>query len=446
MRDTMQLPNDPRPGGDEELAPGACVGEYVVRSLIARGGHGAVYAAEHRVLRRPAAVKVMHRRFASSGEMVARFVREAKVVNQIRHPAIVDIYDLGTLPDGRPYCVMELLEGRNLWQLLRAQGRYTPAEALAVLEPVCAALQAAHEAGVVHRDVKASNVLVSEGEDRRVKLLDFGIAKITDPAEAGLTAAGERLGSTHAMAPEQICAQAVDGRTDVYALGVLLYQLLTGRIPFHADDPLELERLQLEAPPPLPGALAPVPPAVDAVVARAMEKAPERRFQSARAFGVALREAVAGARAAAPEVDRTAVAVHVAARLDGEPEDDDALAALAAAVETAEQALAAAGLAVPLRMGDSLLAVKALPGEPAAARRLRAEVLLLARSLPERMRQAARHPALRPQVSLHLGAVRVRPGPSGDEVVGGALLRTAEWVTEAPDGFHATAAALDGIA
>jgi serine/threonine-protein kinase len=188
-----------------------------------------------------------------------------------------------------------------------------------------------------------------------------------------------------------------------------------------------------------------VPPAVDAVVARAMEKAPERRFQSARAFGVALREAVAGARAAAPEVERTAVAVHAAARLDGEPEDDDALAALATAVDTAEQSLAAAGLAVPLRMGDSLLAVKALPGDPAAARRLRAEVLLLARSLPERMRQAARHPALRPQVTLHLGEVRVRSGPSGDEVVGGALLRTAEWVAEAPDGFHATAAALDGI-
>ena len=429
---------------EEELAPGACVGEYVVTALIARGGHGSVYAAEHRVLGRAAAVKVMHRRFASSAEMVGRFVREARVVNQIRHPAIVDIYDLGTLPDGRPYCVMELLEGQNLWQLLRQRGRVGPAEALALLEPVCAALQAAHERGVVHRDVKASNILLGGGDPPMVKLLDFGIAKITDPGEAGLTTAGERLGSTHSMAPEQIGAGAVDARTDVYALGILLYQLLTGRLPFHSEDAVELERLQLEAPPPLPSATAPVSPALDAVVARALEKAPQRRFPSAQAFLSALRAAVVGESTPAPEEERPALAVHVAMPLGEAADDPAALVAVATAMDAAEAVLREAGLAVPLRTGDSLLAVLPLPLDPARARSARAEMLLLTRSLVERMRAAAPHPVVRPHVNLHVGPARMRQGAAGTEPVGGALFRTAEWVIQAT-GFHATASALDGL-
>jgi serine/threonine-protein kinase len=434
----------PRQEAEEELAPGACVGEYVVSSLVARGGHGSVYAAEHRVLGRPAAVKVMHRRFASSAEMVGRFVREARVVNQIRHPAIVDIYDLGTLPDGRPYCVMELLHGQNLWQLLRQRGRVAPPEALSLLAPVCAALQAAHDRGVVHRDVKASNILLGGGDPPVVKLLDFGIAKIADPAEAGLTTAGERLGSTHSMAPEQIGAGPVDARTDVYALGILLYQLLTGRLPFHSEDAVELERLQLEAPPPLPSATAPASPALDAVVVRALEKAPARRFPSVQAFLAALRAAVVGETAPASEEERPALAVHVALPLGEAADDPAALSALATAMDAAEEALRDAGLAVPLRAGDSLLAVLPLPLDPARARSARAEVLLLSRSLADRMRAAAPHPAVRPHVNLHAGPARMRQGAQGTEPVGGLLFRTAEWVIQTT-GFHATAAALEGL-
>ncbi|HZY02346.1 MAG TPA: protein kinase [Anaeromyxobacteraceae bacterium] len=434
----------PRQEVEEELAPGACVGEYVVSALVARGGHGSVYAAEHRVLGRPAAVKVMHRRFASSAEMVGRFVREARVVNQIRHPAIVDIYDLGTLPDGRPYCVMELLHGQNLWQLLRQRGRVAPPEALSLLAPVCAALQAAHDRGVVHRDVKASNILLGGGDPPVVKLLDFGIAKIADPAEAGLTTAGERLGSTHSMAPEQIGAGPVDARTDVYALGILLYQLLTGRLPFHSEDAVELERLQLEAPPPLPSATAPASPALDAVVVRALEKAPARRFPSVQAFLAALRAAVVGETAPASEEERPALAVHVALPLGEAADDPAALSALAAAMDAAEEALRDAGLAVPLRTGDSLLAVLPLPLDPARARSARAEVLLLSRSLADRMRAAAPHPAVRPHVNLHAGPARMRQGAQGTEPVGGLLFRTAEWVIQTT-GFHATAAALEGL-
>src|SRR5690349_15176532 len=154
-----------------QLAPGALAGEYLLKAVLASGGHGTVYEAEHRILGRRAAVKVLHPHLTDQGEMLQRFVREARVVNQIRHPHIVDVSDFGMLPDGSPYYVMELLPGRTLSQYLQERGRLSPERALAFLEPVCGALEAAHQAGVVHRDLKASNVaVVSEGEPPVVKL------------------------------------------------------------------------------------------------------------------------------------------------------------------------------------------------------------------------------------------------------------------------------------
>ncbi|HZI05513.1 MAG TPA: serine/threonine-protein kinase, partial [Archangium sp.] len=203
----------------------------MLKAVLASGGHGAVYEAEHRILGRRAAVKVLHPHLTDQGEMLQRFVREARVVNQIRHPHIVDVYDFGMLQDGSPYYVMELLPGRTLSQLLQERGRLSPERALAYLEPVCAALEAAHQAGVVHRDLKASNVaVVSEGEPPVVKLLDFGIAKLIhlEPGQEGLTMAGQRLGTSQAMAPEQFRGGMIGPTTGVYALGVLLYQMLVG--------------------------------------------------------------------------------------------------------------------------------------------------------------------------------------------------------------------------
>src|SRR5262249_10610393 len=168
-------------------------------------------------------------------EMVERFVREARAVNLIRHPNIVDIFDFGTTQDGRPYFVMELLEGRDLDSLLRTDGRLSPDETFEILDQVCAALSCAHEAGFVHRDLKAANVVVIQNADQRIaKLLDFGIAKLLqpDPALASLTTSARRLGTPHAMAPEQIRGDAVTPQTDIYAIGVLLYYMLTGRTPF----------------------------------------------------------------------------------------------------------------------------------------------------------------------------------------------------------------------
>jgi tRNA A-37 threonylcarbamoyl transferase component Bud32 len=416
---------------DDEIAPGARVGEYVVERLLAAGGQGAVYVATHRVLGRRAAVKVLRRELAASHEMTVRFVREARLVNLIRHPDIVDIYDIGTLPDGRPFCVMELLSGRSLAALLAERAPLHPAQAVALLAPVCGALQAVHEAGVVHRDVKASNVFVeAEGDAPKVKLLDFGVAKVQEPEAIGLTTAGQRMGTALAMAPEQIRGEAVDPRTDVYALGVLLHQMLTGRYPFSAADGAELERLHLEAVPPRPSALAPVPPALDGVVARALEKAPSQRWPSAAALLAATLAALDGARPAARLGH--AVAIHVALRTAG-GRGEAALEELADDTDTAEGALRAAGFAVPLAVAGAVLGVRPLPDVGADA--ARAAAVTLGRALHAQLARAGRPVA----VTVHSGEALVT---ASGQVCGGPLCETSAWVTPGAAGFFATPAVL----
>jgi serine/threonine-protein kinase len=225
-----------------------------------------------------------------------RFVREARAVNAIRHPNIVDIYGFGRLPDGRPYHVMELLDGADLEAVLRKEGPFSKQRALEVLRPVCSALDAAHAMGVIHRDLKASNIVLGTRDGQPlVKLLDFGIAKLIDRSAIGVTIAtpiGQHIGTPYAMAPEQIRGTTVDARTDVYALGVLLFQLLTGRVPFAGDDNTEIERMHIMEPPPKPSRYIDVGDAVDAVVLRCMEKTPASRYPSARAFLAALEDAV----------------------------------------------------------------------------------------------------------------------------------------------------------
>jgi serine/threonine-protein kinase len=438
--DAQPAPQEPI-ADEEEIAPGARIGEYVVLRLMACGGHGSVYLAEHRVLGRRAALKVMHRRAAALENMVARFVLEAKVVNRIRHPSIVDVYDIGTLPDGRPYCVMELLAGTSLRDLLARRGRLSAEEALAYLEPACAALAAAHAAGVVHRDVKASNLMVDEGPPLRVTLLDFGVAKAPEAGQAGLTAAGQRLGTSACMAPEQIRGEAVDPRTDVYALGVLLHQLVTGELPFLADDGAALEEMHLSAPPPRPSDRG-VHPALDPVVARCLAKGPGDRFPSVAAFLSALRRALG-----APEPAGTglvpAVAVHASAE-PADPSSDEGLLAAADLVTALEARLRAAGFAIPVSIPGACLAVRALPEGAGAARASRAEAIALARAAhAEAVAGAAGRP-LRVRVAVHADLARLREGPDGTEVLGGPVCDTARWAPAA-DGFLATPQAAAGL-
>jgi serine/threonine-protein kinase len=437
---TFRMPGSGEAAGvevGEHIAPGTIIGDYAVLSLLATGGHGAVYVAEHRWLGRRAAVKVLLPDLAGSTEAVERFLREARAVNRIRHPNIVEIHDGGALPDGRPYCVMELLPGRSLSEIIRARGALAPAEAVAYLAPLCDALDAAHAAGVIHRDVKASNVLVaSEGDPPVVKLLDFGIAKLAAPEEAGLTTVGERLGSTGAMSPEQIRGETVEARTDVYALGVLLHQMLTGHLPFEAQDPREIEQMHLTAEPPRPSRWMGTPPVLDAVVARAMAKVPERRFAGAGDLLQAARDAL-GAAARAELQRAPAVAVHVAlAPASADPGDED-LVALASGADAVEGALYAAGFSLPLATASSVLAVRLLPTEPAARGAARAEAVSVAQALLERLSGLP----LRVAVSVHAGEADVRHTSGGPEIAGGPVCRISEWVPDQAEGLHVSPAA-----
>jgi serine/threonine-protein kinase len=397
----------------DRLATGALAGSWRIASQIAVGGCGVVYSARHVVLDRLAAVKVLHAELASSPVMVDRFVREARAVNAIRHPNIVDIFDFGHLPDGRPYFVMELLAPGDLEQRIAASGRLVVAEVVAILTPICDALDAAHRAGYVHRDLKARNIGFAPGVDGAPKLLDFGIAKLLEDDAAGATAT-IRVGTPYCMAPEQIRGERVDARTDVYALGVLLHHLLTGRYPFDAADPAEIERLHLEAPPPAPSRLAPVPPALDGLVTRALAKAPAGR--------PSVRELVAGLTAAAPGAParRDAVAIHVAIEVP-ERFDDADLDRAADAAERATTQLAAAGYAPVVATATSVLAARVVdptstgPAALAAARALAAD--LAAQLAPAISPLAAR-------VAVHAAPVELAESGA---LVGGPLLDLHTW-------------------
>ncbi len=310
----------------ELLAEGAQVGAWVVERACYAGAVSTLYRARDVRTGALAALKVMRERFAVAGKALRRFQREAAMLQHLRHPHIVSILEYGALADGRPFIAMEWLEGEDLAAGLASRGPLTAHEALEVLEQVGAALSTAHRAGVVHRDLKAQNVmrLAEGGEAPRVKLVDFGIAKGLSPEAPGtshLTNTGSVLGTPLSMAPEQIRGEPPDKRTDLYALGVLLFQLVTGRPPFQGATQHEVEQQHLHALPPRVSDYAPVPVALDAVVWRCMAKQREERYPDAEAVLEALRRGVHGL--SAPTVEKQAVALYLEARLGGSPEDGE---------------------------------------------------------------------------------------------------------------------------
>ncbi len=273
---------------------GAQVGSFRILRLLGRGGMGTVYLAEHPVIGSRVAVKFLHEAMAADAQVVSRFYDEARAVNLIGHENIVGIYDLSVLAPGRFYYVMEYLEGETLAERVRG-GPLDPAIALDVLLQLCDALQCAHERGVVHRDLKPENVFLVQGRGRRdfVKLVDFGIAKLRDARAAGRTESGVLVGTPEYMAPEQCEDGPIDARTDVYALGVIAFELATGRLPFVGRGVAALLLAHLKAAPPRPSELAPVSPALERAILRALEKDPGARFADMAAFAGALREAQA---------------------------------------------------------------------------------------------------------------------------------------------------------
>ena len=259
-------------------------GKYEVESLLGRGGMGAVWRARHLVMQHPVALKVMHHDVGAGLNAVKRFYNEARACCRLRHPNTIRVTDFGATDDGFLYMAMELLEGGDLAALLR-HGPLAPRRALRILAQVCKSLDEAHEAGMVHRDLKPSNLFLTEihGEDDFVKVIDFGIAKaIGAAAGAGqsLTQTGLVVGTPRYLSPEQIRDATVDRRADLYAVGVLLYELLTGGIPFDATSTSALLLAHATQPPkPLPDTLSgvPTPPALRALVTRLLDKEPAGR-------------------------------------------------------------------------------------------------------------------------------------------------------------------------
>lgn len=265
-----------------ELAPGTQVSGYEMRRFVAAGGMGSVYEATQLSLDRPVAFKLISSTLSSDPEFRERFKREAKLAASLDHPRVLPVYEAGEAPDGALFIAMRLVAGPDLGAMLSSGGRLDAGTTVELLGQVAAGLEAAHEAGLVHRDVKPANVLVEEGRDgTRTFLSDFGLAKRPDGVTQH-TRAGELLGTVDYMAPEQIAGLDYDRRADVYAFGCMVYRCLTGVVPYQRQSREATLIAHVNAPVPLPSDTVPdCPRVLDEVVKRAMEKDPARRAESA---------------------------------------------------------------------------------------------------------------------------------------------------------------------
>jgi serine/threonine protein kinase len=313
---------------------------YHLERLIGEGGFGQVWRAGRQADGEAIAIKVLHLELVRSVDAMTRFQRELEAIERLDHPNVVRGLGHGTLGDGRPYLLLEYVEGPSLREVLHERGALSPVEMLTILEPLCDALHVAHLAGLVHRDVKASNVILARrGGAIRPVLLDFGLVKLTDQVGPGLTSSRSMLGTPAAMAPEQMRGQPVDPRTDIYALGLLAFHMLTGQPAFGGAPGVVQSYLQVHGPRPRPSSKVDIDPAIDEPVARALAPEPAARFSDARSFSQALRAVIHGATG-----DEIEVAVLY---IEGDAAD------ILAATEFAQSA----GLIVALTAPDSMLAV-----------------------------------------------------------------------------------------
>lgn len=267
----------------DELIGQVVAGRYLIRGLLGSGGMGAVYRAQHTELQKQVALKVLHRFMTTNQEVVARFEREAVAAGRLSHPGIVAATDFGLIEDGSFYLALEFIDGRSLSDTLKLEGPFAPERALNIAFQINDALCAAHVAGIVHRDLKPDNVLLvrTDEESDVVKVVDFGIAKVSldEDQREGITRAGLVFGTPEYMSPEQAMGRATDARSDLYGVGMLLYEMLSGRSPFVAEEVTEMLRAQIQnAPPPLPSH---IPERLRDTVLWLLAKDPEERPQSA---------------------------------------------------------------------------------------------------------------------------------------------------------------------
>jgi beta-lactam-binding protein with PASTA domain len=294
------METSPRPG-----LVGKTVGSrYEIRALLARGGMATVYEAVDLRLDRLVALKVMHPHLAADPGFVARFEREAKSAARLAHPHVVGVYDQGEA-DGLVYLAMELIPGRTLRDVIREYGPLTSEQALVLLEPVLEALAAAHAAGLVHRDIKPENVLISH--DGRVKVADFGLARAVATSETNATA-GMLIGTVAYLAPEQVERGHADERTDIYAAGICLFEMVTGQVPHAGDTPLSVAYQHVNADVPAPSSVMPgIPLEVDAIVRTATRRDPNQRYRSSADFLADIRRTRAALPAPTPFIDTPAM-------------------------------------------------------------------------------------------------------------------------------------------
>src|SRR5258705_8489807 len=274
-------------------------GQFKIVQKIGTGGMGSVYRAEQPAMNRQVAIKILHPKLAGRKDLTARFRREARAMSQLTHPNTVKVFMYGELEDdGSLYIVMEMLEGRNLNQTVRKEGPLPVERAIPILIQCCGALQEAHDLGIVHRDLKPENIFLSKqgGMADYPKVLDFGLAKVTErqmqPGSVILTQEGMVFGTPEFMSPEQAQGKTLDARSDIYSLAVILYEVLTGKLPFSARTPMEYIQKHVTRPPipideRVPGRR--FPDGFDAMIKKALEKRPEDRYSSPADFAQALK-------------------------------------------------------------------------------------------------------------------------------------------------------------
>ncbi|MCH2107852.1 MAG: serine/threonine protein kinase [Polyangiaceae bacterium] len=312
----------------DDLVGSILGGAYRVLRRLDEGGMGTVFEAEHLRLKRSVAVKVMAEHLADEQAALQRFSREAEIISQLNHPHIVQVHDFNTTEQGQPYLVMELLRGNSLEEALAKHRPLGIGPALRIAIQIASALAAAHHSGIVHRDLKPANIfLVDAGDQLFVKLLDFGISKKTGGAAPGaaprrkLTGEFDILGTPDYMPPEQAAGKTaqVDARGDQYALAMILYELLTGRVPFEANDVMQLLQKVIREIPPAPSTLRrEIPPSVDEAIAKALSKDPEERFMTIVEFAEVLEEACTELTIGSnPQFPQTQVPAHDSSRRSG---------------------------------------------------------------------------------------------------------------------------------
>jgi eukaryotic-like serine/threonine-protein kinase len=430
----------------EILAAGAVAGSYVLDRLAYQGGFASVYRAHHARSREPVAVKVLRRSLADSLRITLRFRQEAETMRRLEHPNIARIFEVGDLYDGRPYIAMEWLDGPNLAQEMQTRGAFSPHEALAVMTELGSAVAAAHRLGIVHRDIKPANVIaLPQGEWFKPVLVDFGIAKLTRPGDIpAVITMHSIVGTPQSMAPEQILGRAVDARTDIYALGLLLYEMVTGRAAFAGDTAVEIEEMHLHAVPPSPSSIAPVSPAFDRVVARALQKRKEDRYPTVEELVSELGAAVAADARNAPGresgVERCqGIGVHVEVRrrdrstgqsMAPAPGDSDVFEIIDEVLDRVDRAASKAGLVTAVESSNAVVAARALPRAPREEMRVRLDILDRALLLAAEVAEVAEPAGLEVFIAVHVASVDVLGGQSGtdrDLVIDGDLLRLATW-------------------